>query len=347
MGILNFPQNPSVGQSFTIGNKTYTWNGNAWILGATSTASFSSVVAETITVTTSTNATSITTGGALTVLGGASILGDLYLGGNLIGAGGGGGGGGIGDISANTASFQKVTVSGGVAAVSTTTGDLVISGGVGIGGDLFIGGILYSGGAPVLTTASFNNTLVDGEDINITDIGGGVLSFANTSTLQTITARGNTTNSRLIVSNTSSSTSTTTGAVVIAGGLGVGQRINSESLRISDTIFDSTIQTVNSVIATVIDEFSFNEYRSAKYLVQVDEGTSSTHRCQMTELLTLVSNTGTVVVTEYGSVFTDIDLGNFDALVTSAGSDTVVRLFFIANDAVPKTVKVLRTAMAK
>lgn len=347
MGLLNFPQNPSIGDSFTIGNKTYSWNGNAWILGTANTATFSTLVADRLTLTTSTNASSITTGGALTVLGGASIVGDLYLGGNLIGLGGSGGGGGIGDLNANTGSFQKLTVSGGVAAVSTTTGDLVISGGVGIGGDLFIGGILYSGGAPVLTTASFNNTLVDGEDINITDIGGGVLSFANTSTLQTITARGNATSNQLIVTNTLSSTSTTTGAVVIYGGLGVGKRINAESLRITDSIFDSTIQTVNSVIATVIDEFSFNEFRSAKYLVQVDEGTSSTHRCQMTELLTLVSNTGTVVVTEYGSVFTDVDLGNFDALVTSAGSDTVVRLFFIANDAVPKTVKVLRTAMAK
>ncbi|NBO27905.1 MAG: hypothetical protein EBX47_09985 [Synechococcaceae bacterium WB8_1B_057] len=345
MALLNFPQNPTQGQTFTIGNKTYTWNGRAWILGATSTATFISLQAETILVTTTTNATSVNTGGALTVRGGASIAGDLYLGGNLVGIAGGGGG--IGDINANTATFKTVFLTGGVNATSTTTGDLVIAGGAAIGGDLFLGGILYSGGAPVLTTASFNNTLTDGEDINITDIGGGVLSFANSSTLQTVTARGSTTTFQLTIANTSSSTSTTTGALVIYGGLGVGKRVNAESLRITDTIFDSSIQTVNSVIATVIDEFSFNEFRSAKYLVQIDEGSSSTHRCQMTELLTIVSNTGTVVITEYGSVYTHVDLGNFDALVTSSGADTVVRLYFIAGDAIPKTIKVLRTAMAK
>lgn len=345
MGLLNFPQNPNTGDSFTIGSKTYTWNGRAWILGQSNTSTFKNVTAESVVITTTTNATSTSTGGALTVLGGASIVGDLYLGGNLFGLAGGGGG--IGDINANTATLKTLFLTGGVNAISTTTGDLVISGGAAIGGDLRLGGTLYSGGAPVLTTASFNNTLTDGDDINITDIGGGVLSFANTSTLLSVTARGSTTPSQITITNTASSTSTTTGALVIYGGLGVGKRINAESLRITDSIFDSTIQTVNSVIATVIDEFSFNEFRSAKYLVQIDEGTSSTHRCQMTELLTIVSNTGTVVITEYGSVYTHVDLGNFDALVTSAGADTVVRLYFIASDATPKTVKVLRTAMAK
>ncbi len=33
MAILNFPPNPSPGQTYSVGNRTYIWNGQAWILG--------------------------------------------------------------------------------------------------------------------------------------------------------------------------------------------------------------------------------------------------------------------------------------------------------------------------
>lgn len=345
MGILNFPVNPTLGQSHTIGVKTYVWNGQAWILGPVP-GNFTTITGTNLTITTTTNATSLSTGGALTVLGGASIAGDLILGGSLIGISTGTGGG-VGAITGGTATFAKIFATGGIQATSTNTGDVVVTGGVGIGGNLWIGGTLFSAGSPVLTTASFNNSLQDGVDIDIVDVGGGILEFNDISTLQSVTTRGNSTTNQIFVNNLTESTSTYSGAVVISGGIGIGGRVTSESVRIMDTIFDSTVRTVNSVVPTVIDEFSFGDYRSAKYLVQIDEGTSSTQRCQITELLTLVSNTGSVIVTEYGSVVTETDLGNFDAMTTVVGAETFVRLFFIAVDTVPKTVKVMRTAMAK
>jgi hypothetical protein len=344
MALLKFPPNPSVGDNWTVGQKTYSWNGRAWIVAATS-ATFTDVVASTIKVTSGTNAVSSTTG-ALQVTGGAAIGGNLYVGGNIIGISTGSGGG-VGTISAGTATFTKVIANGGVQATSTTTGDVVISGGIGVGGNMWIGGILYSAGAPVLTTASFNKTLQDGIDIDIVDVGGGVLAFNNISTLQSVTDRGATTTNVIFLTNTTTSTSTTTGALIISGGVGVGGRINSESLKIADTVFDSTVQTVNSVAWTIIDEYSFNQFRSAKYLIQIDEGLGATAKSQVTELLTLATNSGTVFITEYANIMPYGDLGNFDANVVNAGSDNLVRLYFMATDTVPKTVKVLRTAMAK
>jgi hypothetical protein len=344
MALLNFPPNPNIGDNYSVGTKIYSWNGQAWFITASS-GSFTSISGSTIIITSGTNTISSTTG-ALQVVGGASVGGNLYVGGSIIGLSTGSGGG-IGAITAGTATFTKVIVTGGVQATSTTTGDVVISGGLGVGGNIWIGGILYSAGAPVLTTASFNKTVADGVDIDIVDVGGGVLEFNNSSTLQTVTGRGSTTTNVLFLTNTATSISTTTGALIVSGGIGVGGRINAESLKIADTVFDSTVQTVNSVAWTVIDEYSFNQFRSAKYLIQIEEGTTPTAKSQVTELLTLVTNSGTVHITEYGNVMPFGDLGNFDANVVSSGSDTLVRLYFMAADTIPKTVKVLRTAMSK
>lgn len=345
MGILNFPTNPSLNQTHVVGSKTYTWNGQAWIIAQGSLA-FNTGTGGSLNLTTTSNSISVSTGGALTVAGGASVGGDLYIGGQIIGSGISTGSG-IGTIFGDTATFKTFYAIGGIESYSTTTGDVIVSGGVGIGGNVFIGGTLFSGGAPVLTTASFNNTPQDGTDIDIVDVGGGYLEFNNISTLETVTLRGNSTPYPIIITSTATSTSTITGALLISGGVGIGGRITSESLRISDAIFDSTVQTVSSTSPTIIDQFSFNQFRSAKYLIQIDEGTLTTQKAQVTELLTLVSNTGTVVITEYGSVMTDGDLGDFDATVTNEGSDVVVKLYFLALNSTPKTVKVLRTGMAK
>jgi len=345
MALFNFPPNPTIGQTYQVGNRTYVWTGSAWVIGPSPT-NFTSGTGVTLILTSTTNAVGLNTGGTLTVLGGAAISGDLYLGGSLIGISTGTGGG-AGTVNAGTGTFTRVYINGGFQSTGTNSGALQVLGGVGISGNLWIGGILYSAGAPVLTTASFNETLFDGVDIDITDIGGGVLQLNNISTLQSVTGRGNATNNDVRITASTISTGTNSGALVVTGGVGVGGRINSESLKIADAVYDSTVQLVNSTVLTVIDEFSFNQFRSAKYMVQVSEGNSSTHRCQITELLALVSNTGTVILTEYATINTDVDLGNFDALVTDTGSDIVVRLYFLATDSIPKTVKVLRTAIAK
>lgn len=353
MAILNFPTNPSTGATAVVGGKTYVWNGAAWIVSASSTNfTAGTITGTTVIVTSTTNSVSSTTG-ALVVKGGVGISGDLYVGGNIVGLNTGTGIGG-GTVDLTTGTFKKLIVNGGVKALSTATGDLTVTGGVGIGGDLWLGGVLYSSGAPVLTTASFSNSAQDGQDIDIVDIGGGVLTFNNISTLQTVTGRGNSTTNVVVFSNTTTSTSTNSGAVLITGGLGVGGRINSESIRIADTVFDSTVTTINNTSSwTTIDNFLFSQYRSAKYLVQIDEGSATNAKCQITELFVLASNAGQVYLTEYANVMSDgVDLGDFDADVRSNGNgDSTVTLYFKPDNnlsiTLPLNIKVLRTAMAK
>lgn len=291
MSTLNFPTNPVVGQRYSIGTKTWEWNGSAWIKIESLDKIFNLVTATNLTVTNSTNAS------------------------------------------------------------STTTGALIVTGGVGIGGDLYVGGNFYAGGEAVLTTASFAYSVAEGTDIKITiSSSTGFLVFSNTSTLQTVTDRGNITNNQIRITNSTESTSTYTGALVVRGGIGVGGnsyvegRVDCESVKIEDTVFDSTMVSIISNSTTVIDTYSLNQYRAAKYFIQISEGTGPTAEFHAQEITVIASNTGTIDISVYGLVTTNgpEGLGEFDAIVD--GSD--VKLRFTPDFATQKTVRVLRTAMA-
>jgi hypothetical protein len=288
---LNFPPNPNIGDTWTVGSKTYTWSGAAWLVTAVS-QTFSN-----LTITTSTNAT------------------------------------------------------------STNSGAVQIVGGLGVGGDLWLGGTLYSNNQPVITTATLNSNIFGGDDIRITSTGttsSQFLRFDNTSTLQTVTNRGFTTTNRIFISNTTESTTTNTGALVVSGGIGVGKRVNCESLRIADSIFDSSLITVATTASTLIDSFLSTEFRSAKYFIQISSGggaghTLSTATFQAVELILITDNVGTVYATEYGLVSTGgvsggAVLGSFTADLSII--DNTARLYFTPNAATNKTIKVLRTSMA-
>jgi len=274
---LNFPPSPSIGQSYTIGSKTYTWSGAAWLVSA------QSITANNILVTTSTNAT------------------------------------------------------------STNSGAVQIVGGLGVGGDLWIGGTLYSNSQPVITTATLGASIFGGNDITVTSTGttsSTFLRFDNTSTLQTVTNRGFTTTNRIFISNTTESTTTNTGALVVSGGIGVGKRVNCESLRIADSIFDSTEVAVATTASVVIDSFLSTDFRSAKYFIQVSSGGTAFSAVE----INLIHHSNTVYSTQYGVVNTGGTLGSFTADLSIV--DSIVRLYFTASAATNKTIKVLRTGMA-
>ena len=198
-----------------------------------------------------------------------------------------------------------------------------------------------------------------GVDINIqhyvnTVTGTSTIFINNISTLQSVTGRGNTTNNKLIITDTSESTTTNVGALVVSGGIGVGKRVNCESLRIADSIFDSTLVTVATTATTLIDSFLSTEFRSAKYFIQISSGggaghTLSTATFQAVELILITDNVGTVYATEYGLVSTGgvsggAVLGSFVADLSVI--DNTARLYFTPNAATNKTIKVLRTSMA-
>ncbi len=250
-------------------------------------------------------------------------------------------------LSVDTGVVSQLTVTNLVIttttnAVSTQSGALIVAGGVGIGGDLWVQGEFYLNGSVILTTSTFNGTLNGGDDILITDIGGGTLRWDNTSTLQTVTGRGFTTTNRINITNTTESTSTNTGALTVSGGIGVAKRVTCESIRIADAVLDSTRTTVNTTASTVIDTFSLTEFRSAKYLIQIDEGIGGAADFELIEILLVADNAGNVYPTEYGVVTSNGDLGTFDAEVVG---DTV-NLYFTAYTVTAKTLKVLRTGIA-
>jgi hypothetical protein len=225
-------------------------------------------------------------------------------------------------------------------------GGLQVYGGAWIDKDLFVGGVLYSSGQQVLTTSSFAGAVVGGIDIDVVTSTGtataATLTWNNISTLQTVTGRGATTNRVIFFTNTSESTSTNSGGIVISGGIGVAKRVTCESLRISDTVFDSTQTLVNTTATTAIDTYSTTQFRSAKYLIQIDEGIGTNADFELREILLVADNNGQVWATEYGVVTSNGDLGTFAAEIVGS----TVTLYFTAFTATNKTIKVLRTGMA-
>jgi hypothetical protein len=242
---------------------------------------------------------------------------------------------------------NPVRISNLTSATSTVSGALVVSGGAAIGGDLWLGGSLYSGGVPVITTSSLIESISSGPDILVTSTQGALtgtvaIIISDIATLQSVTSRGSTTTNQIFFTNTTESTSSSTGAVVISGGLGVAKRINSESVQIADTVMDSSNVLVNTTDTVVIDAYSVSLYRSAKYLVQITDGSGAGASFETIEILLLVDNNQTVYATEYAVLSSNGELGEFAADVQG---DNMVRLYFTAYQASNKVLKVFRTGM--
>ena len=140
-------------------------------------------------------------------------------------------------------SFSKtINITQGTQSTSTTTGDLVISGGVGIAKSVFIGGNLtvsgtFNGGSVEFgnvkiaqTTANTidtksGNLVLDSTgglvDINDNVDISGTLDVDGNVTLGNATSDATTVSGTLAVQSTTNSTSKTTGAVVVSGGVGI------------------------------------------------------------------------------------------------------------------------------
>ena len=145
-----------------------------------------------------------------------------------------------------------VTVYSTATSSSTSTGALVVGGGVGIGGTVYASN-MYSNGSQVITLATLANygvsTITAGTDTSVSTSSGNVVIW-NTSTLQSVTGRGATTNNAINITNNTISTSSTTGALIVSGGAGFGGPVV-----IANTL---TIQSVGSLVTNAISPFSGN-----------------------------------------------------------------------------------------
>ena len=190
-----------------------------------------------------------------------------------------------------------------------------------------------------LTNAS-TSTAGSGPSLAMADHTHAITGFltAESDTLSTVTGRGATTATALTFTNTTDSTSNATGTLVISGGLAVSKTLFSSGDIVSATTGGTKIRTSNAnqtslstVSLTPVNTFLTATYRSAKYLVQITQGSNY----QVSEIL-VIHNGATTYMTEYGVIETNGVLATFTSDV-SAGS---ARLLVTMGSATAATINV-------
>ena len=272
-----------------------------------------------------------TTSGDLQVLGGVGIGGKIYVGNSATFAG---------DLLPSTnggVNLGSPTRRFGTLFVTSATLDI---GGLVIGGD----GVNITAPALKLTNTTSSTSTATGS--LIVQGGAGIAGAVNIGEIAKIL-------------DTTTATSTNTGALQVRGGAGIGGNafIGNELKVAGASSFGTTAtgamvrgfisnnseyasytsNAINSTIQTQLDSFSTASFRTAKYTIQMVDGTS-TH---VQEIL-LFHNGSQVYKTEYAVVTNNSELGTFDADVNSGN----VRLLFTANPTPTSlTVKLVRVAI--
>jgi hypothetical protein len=168
----------------------------------------------------------------------------------IIASGGTGTTTGTGNLTIVASQF---IIQGTATSTSTSSGALQVRGGVGIGGAAWIGTTSYVAGSQILTEANLSgfgvSRILAGTDTAI-NTSTGAVTIWNTSTLQSVTSRGSSTNQVITITNTSSSTGTSTGALRVTGGVGIGGNVyigRTSYIDGSQIITSATISTFQSL----------------------------------------------------------------------------------------------------
>ena len=113
------------------------------------------------------------------------------------------------------------------------------------------------------------------------------------------------------------------------GRVGIGTTSPQAKLQIEEAGIDTTTTSTTATTQVAIDTFAAATFRSARYTIQVTNGTDSTYH--LTEIL-LIHDGTTPQITEYGTIFTgsaeatfdaDISSGNVRLLATPATTDSM------------------------
>ena len=236
--------------------------------------------------------------------------------------------------------LDRLFISGTYTSVSTTTGAVIVLGGVGVGGDLYARNI-YDNGNRVLTTASIISgsfgvsAIIAGTGTHVNTStgvvtiwsdgtgggGGGSTSTSTTMTLQDVTDNGASTNHVVSFINTTTSASTITGAVLVVGGVGIGGNVyvggtgnfSANGVTIGSSLVSSYASNVITTnFAQNLDTMSTSTYRTARYVFQVIDG-AKIHVSEMT----VFHDYTFVYLNEYGIATSAGPLGTFDAAILS------------------------------
>ena len=195
-----------------------------------------------------------------------------------------------------------------------------------------------------VTAGTYNNVTVNatGHVTSASNVAY-LTGYTETDTLATVTGRGATTATAITLTNATNTTSATTGALVITGGLAVnanifakGSYLNANSSGTVINAKDVVQATVATVAATAVDSWAVATYRSAKYLVQITQGTNY----QFSEIVVVHNGTATTM-TEYAVVETNGSLGTLTTDILTGN----VRLLVTMNTAASATINIERTAM--
>jgi len=222
-------------------------------------------------------------------------------------------------------------------ATSTTSGALIVAGGVGVGGDLYASTV-YSNNAPVVTT----DTLSSYSIINISTGSGiavstssGIVTVSSIDTLQLVTNRGNTTTNKICITDATNATSTTTGALIVTGGVGIGANLYALAVYSNNALVITTAtiksQSVTSLstgsgIAVSASSGTVNISSIDTLQLVTDRGNTTTNKICITNATPATSTTsGALIITGGVGIGGDLNVGgNIYATNLTLNGATVV-----------------------
>ena len=167
---------------------------------------------------------------------------------------------------------------------------------------------------------------------------------AESDTLATVTGRGATTATALSLTNTTDTTSTSTGALIVSGGIAVtkniliaGKLLGATSAGTVITTKDEVQATVATVSTTQVDSWAIASYRSAKYIVQITQGSNY----QVSEIM-IIHNGTTTTMTEFAVLETNGALATFTSDINTGNA----RLLVTMGSATSATINIQRVVLA-
>jgi enhancing lycopene biosynthesis protein 2 len=251
---------------------------------------------------------------------------------------------------------------------ATTSGALVVAGGVGIGGNINAYGTVQAGTQiylkPIALDTLNSSTVIIESTVPIGysaftirnsgtsgqsytfDVGGNNRALTGGSSINegNLTIRDDTNDAyRMIVTKTGNilvNTTTDSGAMLnINGSIAATTGTFIGPVVIQTSLQETRVTLVNNTSATVVDSFVASIYRSCKCLVQVQDGNDF----HITEIVLLHDNSGQVYKSEYGIISTGGEKGTF---TSDLQLDGIVRLYFTADTTSDKTISIVKTAIA-
>jgi len=166
------------------------------------------------------------------------------------------------DVTSNTITITTTIAANSVALGTDTTGDYVanltagtsitLSGQTGEGANITVNHADTSTLSGLYGGSGVSSITVDGLG-HITAIGTATYLTAESDTLATVTARGNSTGTAVSFTNATAASSRTTGAVVVTGGLGVGANSYFTNLNVASNIAYVAPNGANTITSQMLN----------------------------------------------------------------------------------------------